>query len=521
MGSNVTLSCDLTNLPAGTICSFSPTSVIPTEKGKTTVLTITVPAATSYGAFNVTVTGTNPAPISPTIFTLTVGAKIAVNPTGVASLSYIPTATQPSPTFTVQLNVTDSPPFAGFIVGIFYNVSVLQVQGIDYSGGVLGNDAVVSDECVNYSCSQGIPDPTYDQNGVASLVLFTNSGSNATLQTGSSTINGKLFTVTFGVIGKGFSAIHFVHQEIQSPCAAAYQCPTGHTFFALQSVGYDGYFTNVECGTGNLCKPPIVSFIPPLRPIALRPVSFNATAVSQNPSGTIREYNWTSGSGQDVTHYNSPPKGAKLATNATFTFLFIGEHEVTLSAQDNYGARAYYTLIVDVFRVWVDLGISAVSIDNTIGVFPGTVVHIVATATNNGVNPENSTLRLSINNQSKANQSIMNLGPILESSLTYNWKTAGLTPRVYQVNVALDEVRNPNTNQVLENDTAIIKGQSLDPNNLRVAFVQIIEPVPPGNGVFLGLSLPETLGLGIILIAVIVFAAGLVRKSRARELEPL
>ncbi len=457
---------------------------------------------------------------------MTVGAKIAVNPTAIASLNYLPTATQPNPTFTVELNVTDSPPFAGFIVGIFYNVSVLRVQGIDYSGGVLGNDAVVSDECVNYSCSQGIPDPTYDDNGVASLVLFTLNGLNATLQTGSSTINGKLFSVTFSVIGKGFSAIHFVHQEVQIPCAVAFQCAVGHALLALQSVGYDGYFTNMECGAGNLCKPPIVSFIPPLRPIALRAASFNATAVSQNPSGTIREYNWTSGSGQAVTHYNSPAKNAtgvigKLATNVTITFLQIGEHEVTLSAQDNYGARAYSTIIIDVFRVWVDLGISALSIDNTVGVFPGTVVHIVASATNNGVNPANSTLRLSINNQSVANQSIMNLGPILQSSLTYNWKTAGLTPRVYRVDVALDEVKDPNSNRILENDTAIIKGQFLDPNNSRVTFVQLIEPVPPGIGVFLGLNLPETVGLGIVLVAVIVFAAGLVRKSRARELEPL
>ena len=45
--------------------------------------------------------------------------------------------------------------------------------------------------------------------------------------------------------------------------------------------------------------------------------------------------------------------------------------------------------------------------------------------------------------------------------------------------------------------------------------------MPSGFGVFLGLNLPETLGLGIVLVAVIVFAAGLVKKSRAQPLEPL
>jgi hypothetical protein len=119
-----------------------------------------------------------------------------------------------------------------------------------------------------------------------------------------------------------------------------------------------------------------------------------------------------------------------------------------------------------------------------------------------------------------ATKPIVNLAPILESSLSYNWSTAGVTPRVYRLDVTLDEVRNGSTSRILENDTAIIHGQLIDPNNLRVAFVQLIEQVPSGIGVFLGLNLPETLGLGIVLIAVIVFAAGLVRKSRARP-EPL
>lgn len=473
---------------------------------------MTVPVSTSYSASNVTVTAKSGSqvPLAPTIFTLTVAAKIAVSPTATASLS-----DTVGTSITVNLNATNSPPFGGFIVAVFFNESVLQFSRLDYAGNgyVFGNDInniFLSGECLDGATVPNsgvgcVPDLRFDALGVLSIFLATNGGVNTTTPTG------VLFSTTFTVVGKGFSAIHLVHQELFTE-------PSGTP---VQSVGYDGYFTNVECGAGNLCKPPVVSFIPPLRPIALRPVSFNATAVSQNPGGSIREYNWTSGSGLDITRYNSPAKGGKLATNVTFTFLFIGEHEMTLSAQDNYGARAYYTIIIDVFRVWVDLGISAVSIDNTIGVFPGTVVHIVATATNNGVNPENSTLRLSINNQSVKNQSIMNLGPILKSSLTYNWTTAGLTPRVYRVDVALDEVRDPNTNQILENDTAIIKGQFLDPNNLRVAFVQIIEPVPPGAGVFLGLSLPETLGLGIVLVAIIVFAAGLVRKSRARELEPL
>jgi hypothetical protein len=452
----------------------------------------------------VTVTGNNPAPIAPTTLTVTVAAKVAVNPTATANLS-----DAVGTSITVDVNVTSSPAFGGFIVAIFYTKAVLLFQRIDYSNNVFTNDVFLSDECVDKADVPGsgvpcIPDLTFDAPGVVSIFLTTESGNNYAK-------NGRLFSVTFSVLSIGFSALHFVFQSILI-------YPDG---VPLQTVGYDGYFTNENCGGGNLCKPPAVSFFPPLRPVALRPVSFNGTAVSQNLNGVITEYNWTSGGGLDLYRYNSPLRlGDKPSSNATIIFLQFGQHVVTLSAQDNFGARAYYTLSIQVFRVWVDLGISALAIDHTIGVFPGTVVHIVATATNNGVNPDNSTLRLSINNQNVATKPIVNLAPILESSLSYNWSTAGVTPRVYRLDVTLDEVRNGNTSRILENDTAIIHGQLIDPNNLRVAFVQLIEQVPSGIGVFLGLNLPETLGLGIVLIAVIVFAAGLVRKSRARP-EPL
>jgi len=510
--SNVTLSCDLTNLPNGTTCAFTPTSVTPNLKGNTTILTMTVPATTSYGAFNVTVTGKNPAPINTIIFVLTIAAKIAVHPTATADLSY-----KVGTSITLELNTTDSPPFSGLTAAIFINENVLQFRGIDYSGGVLGNDAQVSSECLDKRTVLGSSntcnaDLTFDDQGVYSLILFTSSGQNTT------TPNGKFFSITFNVIGIGFSPIHFVFQEAQAQCNS--NC---HTIAALQTVGYDGYFTNEDCGSGNLCKPPVVSLIPPLRPVQYRPVSFNVTAASQNPNGVITEYNWTAGSGFAVQRYNSPSSlGVKPSTNATFTFQFTGGNGVTVSAQDNYGARAYYTIVVDVFRVWVDLGIAALNIDRIIGVIPGSIVHIVATAINNGVNPENSTISLSINNVNKTMISVKNLGPGNESSLRYDWNTAGYAPRVYEIVTNLDTVKDPITGQILENDTfRNSRHQIVDPNNVRLGFVQLIVSMPSGFGVFLGLTLPETLGLGIVLVAVIVFAAGLVKKSRAQPLEPL
>lgn len=273
--------------------------------------------------------GPRPAQASPSDPLL---AKVAVNPSSIASLNL-----QSGNTVTFQLNVTDAEPFGGFTVAIFFNNPVLRFQSLDYSGGVLGNDALVSSECIDGAGSLCIFDETFDGQGVVSLSLFTSSGLNT------NTLNGKLFSVTFTVLSVGFSTLHIVDQEL-------FTDPNGTP---LQSVAYDGYFTNIDCplGSGNLCKPPLVSFTHPAELGINQPASFNAIAVSQNPRGMITEYNWTWGSGLDKRHYGSPAPGtATPSPNATLRFPDYGLNQVTLSAQDNYGARAYYSLSIFVFR---------------------------------------------------------------------------------------------------------------------------------------------------------------------------
>jgi hypothetical protein len=283
--------------------------------------------------------GPRPAQASPSDPPL---AKVAVNPSSIASLNF-----QSGNTVTFQLNVTDVEPFGGFIVAVFFNNSVLHFSGLDFSGGILGNDALVLSECVdglNVPGGNGLcfADVRFDRVGVVSLTLATNSGLNKI------TADGKLFSVIFTVATVGFSTIHFVDQELLTE-------PDGTP---LQSVSYDGYFTNIDCplGSGNLCKPPLVSFTHPSELGINQPASFNAIAVSQNRNGVIREYNWTWGSGLDKRHYDSPAPGtATPSPNATLRFPDPGINQVTLSAQDNYGARAYYSLSIFVFRTSGDV----------------------------------------------------------------------------------------------------------------------------------------------------------------------
>ena len=502
MSQAVTLSCDPGTLPAGASCSFVPSTIIPRSSGNASRLTVNVPTSIHYGVFNVTVNGT-PSTTVPTVFGLVVAAKVAMNPTSTAS-----TSDTIGKTITVEVNITGAPPFGGFIVGILFNEAVLQFQAMDYSRNVFGSDYFPLQGCLDAHDIPGIPgcsDKTYEAAGIVSLELSTNTGNNYVA-------NGTLFRLAFTVVATGFSSLHFSHLEVDSE-------PNG---IALQTTGYDGYFTNEYCGGGNLCKPPLVSFTPPSKPVVGRPATFTGTGLSQNLSGNITLYEWNWRSFADVHYFNSTAAGDRgSSTNITLAFPQIGQHIVTLGAVDNFGATAYYTLSIALIRVWTDLGIASLLIDSTVGVIPGTVIHITTSAFNNGVNPENSTLRLSINNQNVNTQPVVNLQPNLLATISYDWNTAGLTPRVYRVDVALDEVRNGTTGQLLENDTVILQGRLVDPNNARVAFVQLITSLPSGFGLFLGLNLPETLGLGIVLVAAAGFVFGLVKKARAPPPEPL
>lgn len=251
---------------------------------------------------------------------------VSLNPAGVAADSYIPGST-----ISVQVNVTNSQPYAGFEVGLHYNNSILQVSGLDYSGNIFGNDVLLASECADAHDVFGSgnpcnPDLTYDAVGVVSLVLLTNSGYNTP------TPNGKLFTVNFSVLNYGFSALHFVKAVLES-------APNGSS---LPVATTDGYFTNVNCD-GTLCLPPIVALSGPQRVIVGIPVTFDGSrSKSQNQNGVITKYFWVWRNGFNIMYQNT------TSPTATHTFRNIGQWTVTLTVQDNYGTSAIETLAINV-----------------------------------------------------------------------------------------------------------------------------------------------------------------------------
>src|SRR5204862_6915076 len=171
---------------------------------------------------------------------------VAVNASSISSLALVQ-----GTTLTVQVSVIESQPFSGFQIALLYNHSVLQFQGLDISGGGLGNDAVFSSECVNGTGPSCLPYSRFDGIGVVSVDLFTDSGLNTTAS------SGKLFSVTFTVVNMGFSSMHIVYDVLVALSASAL---LGWIF--MRAVPYDGYFSNIDCpaASGPPCRAPTVSF---------------------------------------------------------------------------------------------------------------------------------------------------------------------------------------------------------------------------------------------------------------------
>jgi len=278
-----------------------------------------------------------------------------MNPTGRSLLGY-------RGPVSYQVNITGVPPFSVFTVALHYNSRILRNPVVEYGGNVLGTDTQILSECVNgVSINPDnnppcVPVSGVDGNGVASFSLLSSENS-----TGNPT-NGKLFNVTFDVVGTGFSSIHILYQQIGTVTNSL-------GGIQLAAVPIDGYFANVNCG-GNPCLPPAASFRPLTRAVAGRPLTFVATAVSQNccPKGNITLYQWTLIPPATITFIKSKNSNATVSYGQAYV-----DAPVTLLVNDTYGATVEVTNFITVIRIWVDLGLLPLTIRQVIAVVPVTV----------------------------------------------------------------------------------------------------------------------------------------------------
>src|SRR5438093_871603 len=295
--------------------------------------------------------------------------------------------------------------------------------------------------------------------------------------------SGKLFYMTFDILGSGFSEIHFRSATLTA----------GLDQTELPSVSSDGYFTNIDCPptSGTPCTPPIVDFTVSPTPADLaitgnellqgRVLIFNASARSTNSGGSISNYYWIWGN----------PDPSQQGSNATIIHVYsIGKpYYVTVRADDSYGVSASKTKRIIVINNLIDLAVDSATVNDDAGVIPGTIISVTARVLNNGTRTEEANLTISVEGRLIGNTTFHGLLPTNRKEFTAQWKTDKYSPRVYRIDAFVDYVRKPgNYSNIIEDVLT---------NNLKSIFVQLVFAV-----VFSFASLPGALSSNVHLPSV-------------------
>jgi len=160
---------------------------------------------------------------------------------------------------------------------------------------------------------------------------------------------------------------------------------------------------------------------------------------------------------------------------------------------------------VPVIAVYIQLIAGQITIEPKFGVHPGAIVKITANVINNGSIAESSNMTISVEGRLLGDRPSQpfSVGPFHQAtSVTVTWDTTGYVPRVYRVSAIILEPSAANSTK----------------GNVGTAYVQLIEPLPSGS---LSLSLAETTGLGIVVLAAIVFTVTRLRRKPSFADEPL
>jgi hypothetical protein len=414
---------------------------------------------------------------------------IAVDPPSIADQNLLVGSS-----VTFNINVTNSCPITAFAVAIQYDLAVLKWQSIDqpvgtgdgsYPGTVLGLQAQPQHICVDGRLLAGLNCVAlYDTAGVVSAALYVLSFTPTSDPT-----NGLLLKVTFKVIATGFSQLHVLLGVLSNAATGA----------QVSSTTLDGYFTNKICGIA-LCTPPVVNLVPNSNPFYQYQVAtFNSTGSrSTNQNGFVQSRTWAWGDAK----LGEPSSDTINVTSLSHIYTSTGIFYPTLTVIDNFGIKASKTIIITVVGNWVELSVGNVAIDHQTLVFPGTVIHIRSFIVNNSTVPENATLVVKLEGTILGQGSIQLKASRDTGNVSTTWDTTGYSPRVYRI----DSVALP------------VPGQNSTSHSVKSSYVQLIEPRPSGT---LSLSLLQSSGLGVILVAALVFLASRLKKRPSWETEPL
>jgi hypothetical protein len=439
-------------------------------------------------------------------------------------------------TVTFRVNATNSPPVNTFSVLLDYNTTILSVKSVTYSDSVLGPDAVPVVFCIDgnkqpASRADCSPYPT-DAPGVIHLAM--NILGNKTVPVTSK----GLFYVTFNIIGTGLAQLHIANAQL----IGLNQTSLGPVQVPIPLLPFgDGYYTNLDCPVGSAfaCRPPIISIAySPKQPSQGTAVSFNVTAIEKNGGGSIVLYSWdwgddspsqnqSSTSQPDLTQpiqhrFVTAPFGGIGACVAS------GNCTVTLSVFDSEGIVWKTTVIVSIFRLYIALSVGEISLDPRTPVqTPGTQIHLNATIVNSSTIAETASLNITLEGKTllktptgasaKAFFTLQGSGGT--GNLAAVWDTSGAVPRVYGLVVTIGNVSSAQKQITVEHpEGQYLTSQNDTSNNVRTVYLLLVTPQVAGT---LSLSILQTTGVGIIILAAAVLALMRFRKKPSYESEPL
>lgn len=173
----------------------------------------------------------------------------------------------------------------------------------------------------------------------------------------------------------------------------------------------DNTYTNGTI-TISVLKPPVASFIyTPHNPVINETVTFNASA-SNDSDGTIASYAWDFGDGTSDT--------GMIVTRA---YPVVGSYNVTLVVTDNDGLNDTATTFLTIHVHDVAVGSVAPS---TTEIYTGQVVNITVVVRNEGTASETFDVAVSYDDTVIEKQTITDLAPRGEKTLTFSWDTTGV-----------------------------------------------------------------------------------------------
>lgn len=472
----ITLDASLSSDPDGNITSY----YWDFGDGTNGTGVITTHNYTSIGTYNVTLTVTDNDNLTDFDSKLIVVEKYPI-----AAFTYSPTV--PLINQTVTFNASLSTPDGGTITSYQWDfgdgTNVSETDPVTYHNYTIPGNYNVT---LNITDSEGLWDIASENITIVKypFASFTYSpeplpvGETVTFDASLSTPDGGTIISYFWDFGDGTNTTE------TDPITYHNYMTTGTFDVTLNVTDSEGLW-DIETKSITVLSYPTAFFtFSPANPLVGETITFNASLSTPN-GGTIIDYQWDFGDGTNET-----------GVIVTHAYTAAGNYTVNLTITDSEGLNdtENKSVIVQTTLVYIhDVSIISVTPSAT-EVDLGQVVNITVVVKNEGNATETFNVTLYYDNNILGTQTVTDLAPSADETLTFSWSTTGVTP---------------NANYTIKAEASTVQGETDTDNNtnadLTIKVKSAITPQPFDWTPILTYILPISLGSISFLIAGIMW----------------